>query len=134
MKNTKINGWSFATAKLKAIIAVAIIAVIGLSMAACGKGGSSSSGSRITDRALIGTWYNDKALTDPYIEFKAGGKCTYAGGRGGGMEVEYKVRGSTIHITVPVIGMKVFDLDDCKIEGKVLTCTTVNFKLTLYRK
>jgi hypothetical protein len=112
------------------VLAIALVAVIAFSFAACGKGG----GSRVTDRALIGQWFNDEALTDPYIEFKTGGKCAYASGYGGSMEVEYKVKGSAIHITVPVIGLKVFDLDDCKIEGNVLTCTAANFPLTLYRK
>jgi hypothetical protein len=133
MKNTKTNGGVLRQRNSQAIIALAIIAVIGLSMAACGKGGDGG-GSRVSDRALIGQWYNDEAHTQPYIEFKAGGKCTYAAGYGGGMEVEYKVKGSVIQITTPGIGMKVFDLDDCKIEGNVLTCTTVNFPLTLYRK
>jgi predicted small secreted protein len=119
----------FMKKTMKKILMAALVAVIALSFAACSKGGDGKE-VRITDSALIGTWYNDEALTDPYIEFKTGGKCIYTGG----MEVEYKVKGTTIHVTVPVIGMKVFDLDDCKIEGKVLTCTTVNFPLTLYKK
>jgi hypothetical protein len=40
MKHTKIILWSFAAAKLQAIIAIAMIAVIGLSFAACNKGKS----------------------------------------------------------------------------------------------
>jgi hypothetical protein len=42
MNNFKSNRWSFAIAKLQAIIALVIIAVIGLSFAACDDGDSGS--------------------------------------------------------------------------------------------
>jgi hypothetical protein len=57
MKNLKTKGVSFAQAKLKAIIAIAIIAIIGFSFNACIiNTGDDSGGSTTPNTSLNGTW------------------------------------------------------------------------------
>jgi hypothetical protein len=61
MKNLKTSGMSFATAKLKAIIALAIIAVIGFSMLGCiiNVPDDNNGGGDTPNTSLNGSWKRD---------------------------------------------------------------------------
>jgi hypothetical protein len=94
-----------------------------LLLSACGGGGG------ISDKALIGRWYGDKEYTSPIVEFKADGECIW----GLTNNFEYSVKGTNIQVIIPGTDITFVEINNCKLDGKVLTCT-IGYQVTLYKK
>jgi hypothetical protein len=103
-----------------------VLLAAALLLSACNKGGGEGG---ISDKALIGKWYSDKEYTSPIIEFKAGGKCIW----GLTNNFEYAVKGTNIQVLIPGTDNIFVAIDNCKLDGKVLTCT-IGYEVTLYKK
>jgi hypothetical protein len=124
MKNTTTKVGSFATAKLQAnsrrLLAIALVAVIGFTVIACNKGGSSGSGG---GGKLSGTYVNEEGyayvfsgnklslevdgvkVNEATFETKDG-KIITKTGDGGSAELEYTLQGNTLTVNGVVFTKK----------------------------